>query len=63
MNLFANLGPHAAFIAAAYAVAALVVAALIGWVALDHRAQRRKLASLEAHGVKRRSDRSIEKTA
>ena len=63
MNLFANLGPHAAFIVAAYGVAVLVVAALIGWVALDHRAQRRRLARLEAHGVTRRSDRGIEKTA
>ena len=63
MNLFANLGPHAAFIVAAYSVAVLVVALLIGWVALDHRAQRRRLARLEAHGVTRRSDRSIEKTA
>jgi heme exporter protein D len=58
-----NLGPHADFIIAAYAVATLVIAALIGWVALDHRAQRRKLANLEARGVARRSDRSIEKTA
>jgi len=63
VNLFANLGPHAAFIVAAYGVAVLVVAALIGWVALDHRAQRRRLARLEAYGVTRRSDRSIEKTA
>ena len=63
MNLFVNLGPHAGFIVAAYAVAVLVVAALIGWVALDHRAQRRRLARLEAHGVTRRSDRSIEKIA
>jgi heme exporter protein D len=58
-----NLGPHADFIIAAYAVTVVVVAALIFWVALDHRAQRRKLASLEAHGIARRSDRSIEKTA
>jgi len=63
VSLFANLGPHAAFVVAAYAVAALVLAALIGWVALDHRTQRRRLARLEAHGVTRRSDRSIEKTA
>ena len=58
-----NLGPHAAFIVAAYAVAVMVIAALIAWVALDHRAQRRRLASLEAHGVTRRSDRAAETAA
>ena len=58
-----NLGPHAAFIVAAYTVAVLVIAALIAWVALDHRAQRRRLASLEAHGVTRRSDRAAETAA
>jgi heme exporter protein D len=63
VNLFASLGPHATFIVAAYGVSVLVVAGLIGWVMLDHRAQRRRLAHLEAHGVTRRSDRSIEKTA
>jgi heme exporter protein D len=56
-----NLGPHAAFIVAAYAVAVLVVTALIGWVALDHRAQRRQLAGLQAQGVARRSGHTIEK--
>ena len=58
-----DLGPHADFIIAAYAVAALVVATLIAWVALDHRAQKRRLASLEARGITRRSDRAVEKTA
>jgi len=63
MSLFSNLGPHAAFIVAAYAIAALTAIALIGWVALDHRAQKRKLARLEASGVTRRSERTIERTA
>jgi heme exporter protein D len=58
-----NLGPHADFIIAVYVMTALVVIALIGWVMLDHRAQKRRLASLEAHGVTRRSDRTIEKPA
>ena len=58
-----NLGPHAGFIIAAYAVAVLVIAALIGWVALDHRAQKRNLANLEARGVTRRPERTVEKTA
>jgi heme exporter protein D len=53
-----NLGPHAAFIITAYTVAALVVAVLIGWVVLDHRAQKRNLADLEARGVKRAAERT-----
>jgi heme exporter protein D len=61
VNLISNLGTHAAFIVAAYAVAALVVVALIGWVALDHRTQQRRLAQLESQGVTRRSERSSEK--
>jgi heme exporter protein D len=63
MNLFTNLGPHADFIVAAYAVTVLVVAALIGWVVLDHRTQKRSLARLEAHGVTRRSGRTVENIA
>jgi heme exporter protein D len=51
------LGPHAVFVISAYAVAAVVVLALIGWVLVDHRAQRRLLAELEAEGVVRRSHR------
>ena len=53
-----NLGPHAAFIVAAYGLAALVIVALIAWVLIDYRAQRLKLATLEAHGVTRRSERT-----
>jgi heme exporter protein D len=53
-----DLGPHAVFIVAAYAVAVLVAVTLIVWVMLDHRAQRRSLDDLEARGVMRRSDRS-----
>ncbi len=52
-----NLGTHATFIIAAYAVAVAVVAVLVGWVWADHRAQKRQLAKLEAGGVTRRSDR------
>jgi heme exporter protein D len=46
---------HAGFIVASYAAAAIVVVALIAWVMLDFRAQRRNLAELEARGVTRRS--------
>jgi heme exporter protein D len=50
-----NLGPHADFIVAAYAVAVFVIALLIAWVVLDHAAQRRVLGDLEERGVTRRS--------
>jgi heme exporter protein D len=50
-----NLGPHAAFILAAWGAALVVVAGLIGWVIVDFRAQKRVLGDLEAHGVTRRS--------
>jgi heme exporter protein D len=51
------MGAHAGFIVAAYAVATVVVMALIVWIIADHRAQRRILADLEKQGVVRRSDR------
>jgi heme exporter protein D len=53
-----NLGPHADFIVAAYAVAALVVLGLIVWVEIDNRTQRRELARLAAQGVTRRSGKA-----
>jgi len=53
-----DLGPHAAFIVGAYAVALLIVAVLIGWVLIDNRRQRQILSDLEARGITRRSERS-----
>jgi heme exporter protein D len=53
-----NLGPHADFIIAAYAVVVLVIAALIGWIIVDYAAQRRILADLEQRGITRRSRRA-----
>jgi heme exporter protein D len=50
-----NLGPHASFILAAYAVALIIVGTLIVWVMTDHRTQRRILAELEKRGATRRS--------
>jgi heme exporter protein D len=46
---------HAGFIVAAYAVTAVVLVALVLWLVLDGRAQRRRLAVLEARGIRRRS--------
>ncbi|HEV2629902.1 MAG TPA: heme exporter protein CcmD [Pseudolabrys sp.] len=52
-----NLGPHADFIVAAYAVTAFVVAVMVAWVVLDHATLRRVLGELEDQGVTRRSRR------
>ncbi|MDX8443724.1 heme exporter protein CcmD [Mesorhizobium australafricanum] len=49
---------HALFVTAAYAITAVVLAGLIGWILLDQRARKRELAALEAAGVRRRSDKS-----
>jgi heme exporter protein D len=55
-----NLGPHADFIVAAYAVTAFVVAALIAWVVLDYSVQQRMLGILDKRGVRRRSRRGAQ---
>jgi len=39
-------------------LAAVVVALLIGWIAIDYRSQTRRLRDLEQRGVVRRSGRS-----
>jgi heme exporter protein D len=49
---------HVVFITAAYATTVIVIGALMAWIVLDHRAQRRKLAELETRGIRRRSTRS-----
>jgi heme exporter protein D len=46
---------HFPYIAGSYAAAVVVIAALIGWVTLDFRAQRRALLNLEMRGIARRS--------
>ena len=48
-------GLHGGFILAAYAVTALVLLGLVVWIVVDGRAQRRRIAELEARGVRRRS--------
>jgi heme exporter protein D len=45
---------HIGFILAAYLMTALVVGGLVAWIVLDGRAQKRKLAELEAEGIGRR---------
>lgn len=51
------LGPYASFIVSSYAIVALVVLLLVGWVIADHRRQRVQLRELEASGITRRSQR------
>jgi heme exporter protein CcmD len=53
-----SLGPYASFIVASYLAAALVVALLVAWIAIDYRSQKRRLRELEESGVVRRSGRS-----
>jgi heme exporter protein D len=53
-----NLGPHAAFILAAYGTGLVIVAVLVAWVMADYRIQRRLLSDLDKSGVVRRSERT-----
>jgi heme exporter protein D len=46
---------HAGFILAAYLLTAVVLGGVFLWIILDGRAQRRRLADLEARGIRRRS--------
>ena len=52
-----SLGPYASFIVTSYLAAALVVALLIGWIAIDYRNQTQRLRELDKSGVVRRSGR------
>ncbi len=45
---------HAGYILAAYLATALILGAMVLWVVLDLRAQRRSLDRLEAEGRRRR---------
>jgi len=49
-----DLGPHADFILASYAVVALVLACLTAWLIYDGIRQKRLLEDLEARGARRR---------
>jgi heme exporter protein D len=50
-----DLGPHAAFILAAYGVTFVAVGALASFIVADDRRQRHLIAELERKGIKRRS--------
>jgi heme exporter protein D len=53
-----SLGPYASFIVSSYALVALVVVLLIGWIVLDYRSQTQRLREFEESGVTRRSGQS-----
>ncbi|TIS08091.1 MAG: heme exporter protein CcmD, partial [Mesorhizobium sp.] len=44
------MSAHALYVAAAYAISAIVLVGLIGWILLDQRARKRELAALDAAG-------------
>jgi heme exporter protein D len=52
------MSTHALYVTAAYAITALVLAGLIGWILLDQRARKKDLVELEATGARRRSDKT-----
>ena len=53
-----DLGPHAAYIWASFALAAVVLAGLTGWQILEGRRQQRLIAELDARGIRRRPDKA-----
>lgn len=48
---------HFFYIASAYAIAAISLIGLVGWIWFDLRRQQRRLAELEASGTRRRAAR------
>ncbi|NJL50517.1 MAG: heme exporter protein CcmD, partial [Blastochloris sp.] len=54
-----DLGPHALFIELAWGAAVVITFSLIGWVVVDHRAQRRQLTKLEAASEARRRPAAV----
>ena len=52
-----DLGKHAVFIWASYAVVGVVVSSLIAWLIVEGRRYARHLLELEARGVRRRSQK------
>ncbi|WP_321344165.1 heme exporter protein CcmD [Breoghania sp.] len=50
-----DLGNHAGFIIASYAVSLVVIGGVIGWIVTDYTRQKSTLAELEARGIRRRS--------
>jgi heme exporter protein D len=57
MSLLPDLGPHAGFILACYAITLATVAGLFVWLLADRARLTAALARLEAQGIRRRSAR------
>ena len=57
-----SLGPHAVFIWLSYGATAIAIAALLAWLFADGRRHQRRLAELEARGVRRRASVSSGRT-
>jgi heme exporter protein D len=53
-----SLGPYASFIVGSYALVALVLVLLIGWIVIDYRSQTLRLREFDESGVTRRSGQS-----
>jgi heme exporter protein D len=51
-----DLGPHALFIEAAYAIVVIVLGGLIAWLVADGRRQQGLIDTMERRGIRRRSD-------
>lgn len=47
---------HLGYVLASYGISAFVLAAVIGWILVDQRVQKRAMTELEAQGIRRRSD-------
>jgi heme exporter protein D len=51
-----ELGKHADFVVSAWGGVALVTLIVIGWVWLQSRRAKARIAALEAQGIRRRSE-------
>lgn len=52
------MSAHDLYVTAAYAISAVGVLGLIGWILFEQRLRRRQMAELEEKGIRRRSDAS-----
>ncbi|WP_319774560.1 heme exporter protein CcmD [Breoghania sp.] len=50
-----DLGNHAGFIIASYAITLAVIGGMIFWIVADYARQKSILADLDARGIRRRS--------
>ena len=54
---------HALYVAAAYGLSAFAIGGLVVWMWVDQRARKAELAELEASGIRRRSQKTVEAEA